>query len=169
VRPPQNLTENVKVGNKDWRTVWEGEGQDIDARFAALEGRVAMLEQDLIRTVGRPQVHNVAGQLLAWVLKNQPRTPRNSTSFSAMAAAGYRLLSSACPPNLSVQRFAELADQVSDQRNASIHYPTWPALRQAVTEMLDLAARHPDLQILCEPEFVVLDNADRIVVAFGLR
>jgi hypothetical protein len=128
----KKLAENVKVGNKDWHTVQEGEGQDIDARFAALEGRVAMMEQDLIRTVGRPQVQNVASQLLAWLLGNNPRNLRNSTSFSTMAVAGNRLLSSACPPNLSVQRFAALADQVSDQRNASIRYPTWPELRQAV-------------------------------------
>jgi hypothetical protein len=35
--------------------------------------------------------------------------------------------------------------------------------------MLDLAARHPDLRTLCEPEFLVLDNADMIAVAFGLQ
>jgi hypothetical protein len=113
----------------------------------------------LILTSGRLQVQNIVGQFLAWMLGNQPRPVRSSTSFSEMAAAGDGNLAAACPPDLSLVQFGASADRVCDRRNSENHYGTWPDMQRAIAMATALGGRHPELRTLCREEFLILDNA----------
>ena len=113
--------------------------------------------------LGKPEVVNLASQVLLFAVGEQPCASSNASYFTNLSKQNDTSLSSFATDLgiMSASSFARLADEVITRRarrNKTLHYADWDSLEAAVAKHLEFVSRHPALRSECRKECVVLDS-----------
>lgn len=134
------------------------------------ENRIARLEEEFrdfkagagnnAVYLGKPQVVNLASQVLLFAVGQQPRPPCNASYFTNLSKQNDPSLSSFATDLgiMSASSFAHLADGVISHRNNTLQYADWDSLEAAVDKCLEFVSRHSALRSERRRECVVLDS-----------
>ncbi len=150
------------LGTRDWTVVFHDPVVSED-RIARLEEEVrdfkASASKDAVY-LGKPEVVNLASQVLLFAVGEQPRPSSNASYFTNLSKQNDPSLSSFANDLgiMSASSFANLADGIITRRNNTLHYADWDSLEAAVGKCLKFVSRHSALRTECRRECVVLDS-----------
>lgn len=150
------------LGTKAWTVVFHAP-VDFEDRITQLEKEVKHLKADANTDavyLGKPEVMDLASQVLLFAATEQPCIPSQASCFTDMHRKSKPALSSFVNDlgYMSPSSFASLADEFSTSRSRTLHFASWDSLADAEANCLKFITRHPDLRNECRKECVVLDS-----------
>lgn len=155
-----------QLGRREWTVVYDDPVVSED-RIGKLEREFkefkAAASKDAVY-LGKPEVINLASQVLLFAVGEQARPPSTASYFtnrcnrSDPALLGFVNDWGVMQARPFPRPFASLADGVITPRNQTLHFADWDSVEVAVTKCLEFVSRHPDLRNECRRECIVLDS-----------
>lgn len=142
-----------QLGNREWTVVYHDPVVSED-RISKLETEFRDFKAGAIKDavyLGKPEVVNMASQVLLFAAREQPCPARDAFYFNNMCSRSDPALLGFVNDwgIMPASSFAILADGVITRRNQTLHFASWDSLQDAVTKCLEFVSRHSDLRIEC--------------------
>ena len=151
--------EGCQLGNREWTVVYRDPVDRISKLERDFSEFKAGARKDAVY-LGKPEVVNLASQVLLFAAREQPRPASAASYFTNRCNRSDPVLLGFVDDLgiMEARSFANLADGVITRRNQTLHFADWDSLEDAVSKCLEFVSTHLDLRNECRRECIVLDS-----------
>ncbi len=155
-----------------FQTSIEAQISELNDQLQQHQQRLDNLSADVV-VLGKPVIQNTAAQVLLTAYGAQPK-PHNHAKRCTNQIRSRRIqlghfLNSFSAPKPDLVAFAKQLDGIVEYRDLAPRYGNVAQLQREVNEALQMAARHPQLEVDCKSELFVLRHFAQLRAAFKFR